>query len=374
VISKLDPEILLENKKRKRITPLLSVWIKFTWYFLYAIKNRKPWSLSPRTWIRLYCRGFLPNKLSLYRFRKNNWKTRINDRQTLLTSYINKDYGIIVDNKLLSSLVLRNVASIPDTWAVIRDRRISVPDSGKSHDLKSLIRERGKAILKPTDKNGGKGIILLEFRNGIYLCNNQVIDGDQLDTLVPESGELILTEYIHQGKFASALYPDTVNTVRLLTMMDPDSGLPFIACAVQRVGTSESFPVDNVSSGGLACTIDIRTGCIGKASRVFVREPFRWIEHHPDNGIQFEGQVIPRWKEICLEMARLAGFFPMIPYIAWDIALLGKGICIIETNSWSDLSVFQLDQPLTADTKIRRFFEHHQICKKEIPAHKTENE
>lgn len=348
----------------KRTILLLKIWIKFTWYFLHAIKNRKPWSLSPHTWIRLYCRGFLPNKLEIYRFNENNWKYFISDRQTFLTSSINGDYGIIFDNKLLSSLVLRNVAPVPDTFAVIWDRNVSVAKTGKNHDLKSLVRESGKAILKPTDKNGGKGINLLEFKNGVYLRNSKVIDGEQLDTLLPESGEFLLTEYIQQGKWAANLYPDTVNTVRIVTMLDPDSRIPFIAGATQRVGTSDSFPVDNTSSGGLACLIDLQSGCLQKASRLYMERPFRWIERHPDNGKRLEGQFIPRWKEICLEIIQLAHLFPMIPYIAWDIALLECGICIIETNSWADLTVYQVERPLAADPKVRRFFEHHQIIKK----------
>ncbi len=356
----------------KRITLFFRAWIRFTWYFLHSMRIYKPWSLSPRTWIRLYFRGFLPNRLEFYRFNENNWKYYISDRQTFLTSSINGDYGIIIDNKLLSSLVLRNVAPIPDTWAVIRDRNFSVAKTGKQHDLKSLIRESGKAILKPTDKNGGKGIILLEFKNGVYFRDNQVTDGDQLDTLLPESGEFILTEYIQQGKYAADLYPDTVNTIRMLTMLDPDSRIPFIASATQRVGTSDSFPVDNVSSGGLVCPIDMRTGRIGKATKLFMRKSFCWINNHPETGVWFEGQVIPRWEEICSEIIRLAKLFPMIPYIAWDIALLDNSIYVIETNRWSDLCGFQLEQPLTANPKIRRFFEHHQIFNKKIPPYDAE--
>lgn len=356
----------------KRITVLFRVWIKFTWYFLHSMRRRKPWSLPPQTWILLYCRGFLPNKISMYRFWENNWKLYINDRQVLLSSHINGDYGIIIDDKFLSSLVMRSIARIPRTWAVIRDRKVSVPESGGNNDLKSLLRERGKIILKPTDKCGGKEVVLLEFRDGIYLRNNKVTDADQLAASLPESGDFILTEYIQQGEFAASLYPDTVNTIRMLTMLDPDSQIPFIACATQRVGTSDSYPVDNVSSGGLACSIDIRTGRIRKASRVFMREPFRWIERHPDTGLQFEGQVIPGWKKICRETIQLAKLFPLIPYIAWDIALLDDGICIIETNSWSDLSAFQLVQPLTADPAIRRFFEHHRVIGKNITSFHAE--
>lgn len=355
-----------------RVSLLFIAWGKFTWYFLHSVRIRRPWSLAPHTWILLYFRGFLPNKLDLYGLRGKNWKPYLNDRQVLLTPYINGDYGAAINNKLLSSMILRGFATIPETYAVIRDGKIIGAQSEESADLAIIIRRKEKAVLKPTGNNGGKGVMLLEFRGGAYFLNNKVCSSDQVNHELTGSGEFILSEYIRQGEYASSLYPDTVNTIRILTMLHPDSGMPFIAGATQRIGTSRSFPVDNVSSGGLACLIDIQTGRLGKASRVFMERPFRWIERHPESGIQFEGQVIPQWAEICSKTIGLAKTLPMIPYIAWDIALLDDGICIIETNSWSEMSAFQLKEPLTVNPQISRFFEHHRIRKNRNSYFRTE--
>ncbi len=372
--TKSNPEMLMANKKINRTALLFRTWVKFTWYFLHSMRIRRPWSLPPHTWIRLYCRGFLPNKISMYRFWENDWRPYLNDRQIMMTSHINEDYGIIIDNKLLSGLILSSITRIPQTWAVMRNGNIFLPGSGEVQSLKSLLEKKHKAVLKPTDKNGGKGVALLEYRKGVFLKNNVPVDIDQWEKTLPKSSSFLLTEHIKQSEFSASLYPDTVNTIRILTMQDPDTLIPFIAGAAQRIGTSDSFPVDNVSSGGLACGVDIRTGRLARASRVFMDSPFHWITHHPDTGLEFEGRVIPRWKEICDETIRLASLLPMIPYIAWDIALLDPGICIIETNSWSELSVFQLENPLTDNREIRRFFEHHQIIKKHPPASSNEGD
>lgn len=349
-------------------TERFRVWLKFTYYFLYSIRNRRPWSLSPLTWIRLYYRGFLPNKLNLFGLDKaKNWKPYLNDRQELLTQYIDGEYGIVINDKLLSTMVLRGSARIPQTWAVIKNGKISTPVSRKTDTLQSILREKGKAILKPTDCCGGKGVVLLEYRDGVYLRNRQAADKTELESMVSESGTFLLTEFINQGDYASALYPDTVNTVRMITMLDPETRKPFIAGATQRIGTSQSFPVDNISSGGLGCVVDLRTGRLEKASRVFMEIPLRWIERHPESGIEFEKQVIPQWEEICAEIISLAQSLPMIPYIAWDVAILNDGISIIETNSWSDLNMYQTMKPLPEDPVIRRFFEHHGVIRKRPP-------
>ena len=336
---------------------LARAWIKFTWYFLYSIRIRRPWAFPPHTWILLYLRGFLPNKLDMYKFRENNWRLYINDRQILLTAYLNREYGIVIDDKYLSTLVLQPIVRIPETYAFIKDRRIYPVKTGDDPSLASLVREKGKTILKPTDKNCGQGISVLEFREGSFFRNNEPINPGDLETLPSEQGIYILSEYVQQSEFASRLYPETVNTVRIITMIDPESGDPFITGAVQKAGSSRSYPVDNLSAGGMSGLIDLPTGRLGKVKM----KPFNWLDVHPDTGLRLEGLVIPNWEELKSEILRLAGLLSAIPYIAWDIALVEDGICVIETNSWTELCMLQLDKPLCSDPAIRKFFRHHGI-------------
>ncbi len=347
----------------------LKIWTEFTYYFLHSIRIRRPWCFSPLTWIKLYLRGFLPLQFDLYNLReKRDWRIHLNQRQILATRYIDGIYGELLDNKLLSSYLLEGMASIPRILAVILDNQIYLPGQGRTKDLKSIIRDNGRVILKPVDKNGGKGIYLLEYSDGVYLKNRQVIAEQECKDLISPGGQFLLSEYVQQGSYARSLYPDTVNTIRVITMLDPDLSRPFIAGAVQRAGTSNSFPVDNVSSGGLACRIDIVSGRLGKASRIFMDRNLNWIEEHPESGVRFEEMVIPGWDEICAQVIELSAHLPLTPYIAWDIALLDDGICVIESNSWSDLMAYEIEEPLK---KIRKYSGSSNIItwckKKEMP-------
>jgi len=120
--------------------------------------------------------------------------------------------------------------------------------------------------------------------------------------------------------------------------------------------------VDNVSSGGMSCNIDLKTGRLGKAAIEFsMDKPFRCLDRHPETDVVFEDQIIPDWNRICDGMLALATKFPILPYIAWDVAICDGGITIIEGNTWSEINVFQTDRPLLADPRVRKFFQHHNI-------------
>src|SRR5690606_3152296 len=88
------------------------------------------------------------------------------------------------------------------------------------------------------------------------------VNGDEmsLDAAVAvfhaQNRPLIVEEGLEQHPKLSALYPGAVNTIRLLTMLDVQNGhQPFIAAAVQRIGTRRSEPADNWSRGGLSASI-----------------------------------------------------------------------------------------------------------------------
>lgn len=341
------------------------VWAEFTHYFLHSIRVRKPWAFSPATWARLYLGGFLPIQMDLYGLKsKRNWGLYLNEREILATRYIDSPHNKLLDDKILSSILLSGIAVMPEILAIIVNRKIVYPSRGGLEDLGSIIRENRKVILKPHSSNGGKGIHLLEYRDGLFLKNRKEVSEDHLWDLVPNQGTFLLSRYLRQGVYADRLYTETLNTLRIITMLDPDLKHPFIAGATQRIGTPESFPVDNVSSGGLACRIDLLTGRLGKASKVFMDRNLNWMERHPVSGVRFEDTVIPNWDRVCGEVLDLAARLPHLPYIAWDIAALDDGICVIETNSWSDLMAYEIEEPLKKNPAILNFFRHHNVVRR----------
>ncbi|KON28653.1 hypothetical protein AC481_00780 [miscellaneous Crenarchaeota group archaeon SMTZ-80] len=321
-------------------------------------------SMSVFTWLRLLWRGFFTDKYQIYQLKRRKWKLFMSDRQMLISSGIDGKYGIVLQDKILFELVMSRYVKVPQNFALIRDGKLLWLDSHpvEGRDLIGLVKQQEKVILKPRGKGGGEGVHLLEFREGSFWYDFQPVDEETLIEILFKSEDVIIMEYIRQGQFANKLYPKTVNTMRILTMLDPESQTLFIGAAILRVGCARSIPRDNVSSGGMFCDIDLKTGRLSKAATdFFMDKPFRWLDRHPETDVIFEEQVVPDWNDKCKEIVDLAGKFPMIPYIAWDVAILEQGICVIEGNQFPEVSVFQVYRPLLEDHRIRKFFEHHKV-------------
>jgi hypothetical protein len=229
-------------------------------------------------------------------------------------------------------------------------------------DVKKFLKRKKSLIAKPTRGLGGKGIVHLQFDQDGFAFNGRKKKWRQIAHRLATAGDIIVCEYVRQGSFASGLYSHTVNTIRMLSMRNPESGRAFIAAAVFRIGCSRSLPVDNISSGGIVCDIDPDRGCLGRAATGFYDQgPFRWIDKHPDTGIRMKGLNIEGWPGICSQIEVLADKFPRLPYIAWDVALGDNDIIVIEGNAWSDVSLFQIYRPLLLNDRIDAFLKHHHV-------------
>lgn len=315
-----------------------------------------------QVWLALH--GFFPENYVLYRFDKNNWRLYVNDLQTLRSSMINKNHRIIVDDKFVFESVVGKYAAVPQSLVLVRHSQpvwFRSP-AEENMTLAELIRQKQAVVAKPVSGKGGSGIQLLEFRGGNFHRNGDMIDESSLGWNSLGARDTLVSEYVQQGAFANRLYSNSVNTIRMVTMQDPDTEIPFVAGAIIRIGSDQSAPVDNVTAGGFFCNIDSDTG---KMSRAFAEWESggddSWIDRHPDTGVIFEDQVIPDWEGLCEQTVELASKLPMLPYIGWDLAILDEGFAVIEANSWSDVITLQMGQPLLADPRVRRFFEYHNV-------------
>jgi len=309
-------------------------------------------------------RGFYPDRYHAYRLDSNDWRHYITDRQVLRTSRIDREYGIVLHDKLLFESIVGDWANVPTTIVFLRDGKplwFRNPSEGES-SLRDLIRHHGAVFYKPKDRLCGQGAGLLEFKDGSYAHNGKTVVNDSVDWRLLGSGDIMICEYVQQGSFTKKFYPRTVNTLRMFTMLDPTDRQPFVATAAFRIGSSSSFPVDNVSADAVYCNIDLATGRLGQGVEGFFKDrPYQRIARHPETGATFEGETVPNWVDVCEEINSLAARLHLVPYIAWDVALLDDGIAVIEGNRWGDLSWFQVDRPLLVDGRIRRFLRYHDV-------------
>lgn len=137
----------------------------------------------------------------------------------------------------------------------------------------------------------------------------------------------IIEKFLPQHPKLAALNPDSVNTLRLIVLRTREGFK--VRGAILRIGRTGS-QVDNLTSGGLACKVDLESGRITEARDL---SPMRKAHTlHPDSNAQIVGFVVPHW-EACLDTAsRALAAFPHMNFAGIDIAITEQGPTVIELN------------------------------------------
>ena len=178
---------------------------------------------------------------------------------------------------------------------------------------------------------------------------------DYIKKVQTEKKSVLLSEKVIQHEYSSSVFPETVNTIRVILMRDPIDGRVFLPVAFHRFGTRFSVPVDNVGKGGFLCPVDFETGQLSDGF-IFRNEIFGWNSIHPDTGKRFSEISIPGWKEIAGEIIHHFNQSDWFQYGGLDVVVTKNGFKILEINSLPDCSTAQILQPFFQSEKIKRFF------------------
>jgi hypothetical protein len=134
------------------------------------------------------------------------------------------------------------------------------------------------------------------------------------------------------------LNPSSVNTLRILTFLGRE-GTNIIGCYM-KAGTSNKV-IDHVRAGGMVAAIDKKTGVVYTPG---VTRNFEKHLIHPLTGVQIIGFKIPNWENVIKTVKKAHLLMPNYRYLGWDIAILDKGIELVEANWRSGLTIQMADQ------------------------------
>ena len=186
-------------------------------------------------------------------------------------------------------------------------------------DFENFIVKHPRFFIKPLDSNGGRGARIHERNN------------DSLDMLFEQLKveNVILEEVVRQHYDMSKFNPDSINTIRVCTLLTA-SNEPLVIYAGIRVGRKGKV-VDNFAAGGMTAAIDVKTGIIYSDAMDKIGEI---IELHPDSGVRFKGSKIPCWDKV-LKIAKEAALETSeLRYIGWDVVINEDGeVQFIEGNT-----------------------------------------
>ena len=204
----------------------------------------------------------------------------------------------------------------------------------------------GFYILKPQVSSGGKGIEKLPVPTGDDEMRQAYDHVMEINETAEKNKGCIIEECIRQHPEMNRLYGDSVNTVRVVTLLyHGDFKILYVAC---RMGVNGNI-TDNASQGGISVGVDKETGRFNTVAASKKGEP---LTHHPTTGTEIKGFQIPYWNEV-VEMvegiARKAFDVAGLGYAGWDVAITEDGPLIIEGNNWPSPSLLQL--PVYVDHK-----------------------
>lgn len=198
----------------------------------------------------------------------------------------------------------------------------------------NLLHNIGEAVIKPTiDSSSGKGVAILNIKSGINVRDNKNIK----DILQSYNENFIIQEKIEPCPELKTLYPNAINTIRVITYI-VDNKIA-VAPVSLRIGGGGG-EVDNIHAGGMVIAVN-DSGSLGKfAYRLGWGDSFQKFEKHPDTNIVFENyklEFIPK----LLEIAKLLHTKTSnVGIVSWDFTVDSSGDIIVVEANYSGQSVW----------------------------------
>jgi len=211
-------------------------------------------------------------------------------------------------------------------------------------DLESFCKGKEVVFAKQTQTFGGQGI------------TKEVItpetDFSALFTKLTENKQYLIEDAIVQHPEMQKLYSGSVNTLRMVTLVDNDNK-PHFMYALIRMG-QKGAKVDNISSGGMYSPVN-SNGIITHAA--FCDKEGICHEVHPTSGTKLIGFEIPFFKEAVELVKKAALVVPGMRYIGWDIAITPDGPVLVEGNNFPSYDMVQNYRHRDTDEGIKAKFE-----------------
>jgi len=269
---------------------------------------------------------------------------------------MNRGYITPFHNKYVFHLVMEPYDEyLPALYGTVEGGEFR-PAWGSDGDLSALLDRERKLVVKPTTSGKGRGVSVLERRDDAVLVDSRELDDSAAAAAVAGLDGYVVTEFVRQHEYAETVFPDATNTLRIHSLVDPNTGEVSLLRASHRFGSDASAPTDNWSRGGYTAPVDLDTGEIGRL--ITLEDPPRSRpERHPGTGAQVAGVTVPHWAETCDLVRDVADLHRRAPFVGWDVAVTRDGPVILEGNARPSVVGLQLTDGILADPRFRALLE-----------------
>ena len=260
-----------------------------------------------------------------------------------------KEYGVLCEDKLLTYALLKSYDVPQPKLLFCYDHNTFFDASNNSisaAEADALIESSKVSTLfvKPRFGSEGKGITIFNRKAGDFLneenttFNHHFFRNGILKKTITgrdQSGRFIVQEGLSQHEELSIIYPNAVNTYRIIT--ECKNGDARILYCVIRLG-SGGRQIDNASAGGIFVRVNLETGELYDTAQAFDQST---CTAHPDSGFVFKGTLMKTWQVVRPFTLAAARKFREIRFLGWDIAVTKNGPAVIEFNNKPDFAGIQ---------------------------------
>ena len=236
----------------------------------------------------------------------------------IVSKYNDKNYFHIFENKNEFNELFKDY--IKREWVDVKDT--------PKEDVIAFMQRHSEFMAKPVDGGCGHGIEKIDTSQ--YSSLDEVYD-----KLVQGNNNFELEEVIKQHPAVSAIYPDAINTVRVVTILK--DGIPHVICAYFRIGNGKF--VDNFNSGGMVAPVNEITGEVMDRA---IDKKKNLYETHPQTGAKIKGFKFPDWDKAIEMCKKAAKVVPQMGYIGWDVCFTPDGPIFVEGNEFPGHDIYQL--------------------------------
>ena len=180
---------------------------------------------------------------------------------------------------------------------------------------------------------------------------NEDTDLQELFDYLKEN-KLFVEDSIEQHEEMKKLNPTSINTVRVVTVLDKHNEA-HVMYTLQRIGIN-NMSVDNVGSGGIYTVLSDEGQIINPC---WSDKTITTYTKHPTTGMDLIGFTVPYYKEALELCKKAAKVEPHIRYVGWDIAISDKGPVIVEGNPLPGYDMPQNYFVTLKDTGLKPDFE-----------------
>ena len=182
-----------------------------------------------------------------------------------------------------------------------------------------------------------EGMMRVKVKNGVLLCQGEEVSIDDFCQLTKGTSYL-LQERISQHPAMAAMHPDSINTIRLITVRSLKDCQLHVWPSHMRTGRGGS-EVDNTAAGGVGIGVDY--GKDGLKKLGVIKTEHRFVTEHPDTHIKFSEFKIPFLQEAVEQAIFFHSMLPDLHSIGWDICMTEKGPLFIEGNDNWEITTCQ---------------------------------